>query len=111
MLIATDGAASLIVAVKEYFPKSLRQRYLAHKVRNLMSKVPEATPGGVQAGRAGGLPGAVCGDGPGATRPTRASALSAGAPARDPHDQPRSPSNTLEQAADEDNQRLLRCLG
>ena len=42
VLIATDGAAGLILAVKECFPKSLRQRCLAHKMRNLMAKVPEA---------------------------------------------------------------------
>lgn len=40
MLVATDGAPGLIRAVEEVFPKSLRQRCLAHKIRNLESKVP-----------------------------------------------------------------------
>ncbi len=41
LLIATDGAPGLIRAVEQVFPKSLRQRCLAHKIRNLESKVPE----------------------------------------------------------------------
>ena len=41
ILIATDGAPGLIRAAEEVFPKSLRQRCLAHKMRNLQSKVPE----------------------------------------------------------------------
>ena len=41
ILVATDGAPGLIRAVEELFPKSLRQRCLAHKLRNLQSKVPE----------------------------------------------------------------------
>ena len=40
VLIATDGAPGLIRAVEEVFPKSLRQRCLAHKMRNLEGKVP-----------------------------------------------------------------------
>jgi putative transposase len=40
LLVATDGAPGLIRAVEEVFPKSLRQRCLAHKIRNLESKVP-----------------------------------------------------------------------
>ena len=40
MLLATDGAPGLIRAVEEVFPKSLRQRCLAHKMRNLEAKVP-----------------------------------------------------------------------
>lgn len=40
VLIATDGAPGLIRAVEECFPASLRQRCLAHKMRNLLSKVP-----------------------------------------------------------------------
>lgn len=39
--VITDGAPGLIRAVEEVFPKSLRQRCLAHKLRNLQSKVPE----------------------------------------------------------------------
>jgi putative transposase len=40
VLVATDGAPGLIRAVEEVFPKSLRQRCLAHKMRNLEGKVP-----------------------------------------------------------------------
>ena len=40
VLIVTDGAPGLIRAVEECFPASLRQRCLAHKMRNLLSKVP-----------------------------------------------------------------------
>jgi transposase-like protein len=39
VLISTDGAPGLIRAVEEVFPKSLRQRCLAHKMRNLEAKV------------------------------------------------------------------------
>lgn len=42
VLVVTDGAAGVIKAVEEVFPDSLRQRCLAHKMRNLMNKVPEA---------------------------------------------------------------------
>ena len=40
VLVATDGAPGLMRAVEEVFPKSLRQRCLAHKMRNLEAKVP-----------------------------------------------------------------------
>lgn len=40
MLVATDGAPGLIRAVEECFPSSLRQRCLAHKMRNILAKVP-----------------------------------------------------------------------
>lgn len=40
-LVATDGAPGLIRAVEEVCPQSLRQRCLAHKLRNLGAKVPE----------------------------------------------------------------------
>jgi putative transposase len=40
VLVATDGAPGLIRAVEEEFPRSLRQRCLAHKMRNLEAKVP-----------------------------------------------------------------------
>jgi len=33
----------MIRAIEECFPRSARQRCLAHKMRNLQSKVPEAT--------------------------------------------------------------------
>jgi putative transposase len=41
ILGVTDGAPGLIRAFEEVFPRSLRQRCLAHKIRNLQSKVPE----------------------------------------------------------------------
>jgi transposase-like protein len=40
ILVITDGAPGLIRAAEEVFPRSLRQRCLAHKVRNLEGKVP-----------------------------------------------------------------------
>lgn len=40
LLIATDGAPGLIKAVEEMWPMSLRQRCLAHKMRNVLAKVP-----------------------------------------------------------------------
>lgn len=40
VLVITDGAPGLIAAVEQLFPTSLRQRCLAHKLRNLESKVP-----------------------------------------------------------------------
>ncbi|MFN0192976.1 MAG: IS256 family transposase [Aestuariivirga sp.] len=41
LLVASDGAPGLIRAIEECFPRSVRQRCLAHKMRNLQSKVPE----------------------------------------------------------------------
>jgi transposase-like protein len=41
ILVITDGAPGIRRAVEEVFPRSLRQRCLAHKLRNLESKVPE----------------------------------------------------------------------
>lgn len=41
VLVATDGAPGLIRAVEQVFPISLRQRCLAHRMRNLMGKLPE----------------------------------------------------------------------
>lgn len=41
ILVASDGAGGLIRALEEVFPRSLRQRCLAHKMRNLQAKVPE----------------------------------------------------------------------
>lgn len=41
LLVATDGAPGLIRAVEECLPASLRQRCLAHKMRNVLDKVPE----------------------------------------------------------------------
>src|SRR5213595_3259294 len=41
LLVISDGAPGIIRALEECFPRSLRQRCLAHKMRNLQSKVPE----------------------------------------------------------------------
>jgi putative transposase len=41
-LVATDGAPALIAAVEEIWPKSLRQRCVMHKTRNVLDKVPPA---------------------------------------------------------------------
>jgi len=40
VLITTDGAPGLIRAADEVWPKSLRQRCLAHKMRNILDKTP-----------------------------------------------------------------------
>jgi transposase-like protein len=42
LLGTTDGAPGLIRAFEECFPRSDRQRCLAHRMRNLQAKVPEA---------------------------------------------------------------------
>lgn len=41
LLTVTDGAPGLIRAVEECLPSSLRQRCLAHRMRNLANKLPE----------------------------------------------------------------------
>lgn len=41
LLVVTDGAPGLIAAVEKAFPRSVRQRCLAHKYRNLAKYVPE----------------------------------------------------------------------
>jgi transposase-like protein len=41
LLSSTDGAGGLIKAVEQCLPRSLRQRCLAHKMRNLAAKVPD----------------------------------------------------------------------
>ena len=41
LLVASDGAPGVIRAIEECLPRSIRQRCLAHKMRNLQSKVPE----------------------------------------------------------------------
>jgi transposase-like protein len=40
-LVASDGAPGMIRAIEECLPRSIRQRCLAHKMRNLQSKVPD----------------------------------------------------------------------
>lgn len=53
VLVVTDGAAGLIRAVETCFPSSLRQRCLAHKMRNIAAKLPDAARAEVtQAARA-----------------------------------------------------------
>jgi transposase-like protein len=47
-LVTTDGAPALIAAVKEIWPRSLRQRCLAHKLRNILDKVPDSVRPEVQ---------------------------------------------------------------
>jgi len=41
VLVVTDGAPGLIRAADECFPRSKRQRCLAHRMRNLLAKLPE----------------------------------------------------------------------
>jgi transposase-like protein len=41
LLVVSDGAPGMIRAIEECFPRAVRQRCLAHKLRNLLSKVPE----------------------------------------------------------------------
>jgi transposase-like protein len=41
ILVVTDGAPGLIRAVEECFPRSLRQRCLAHRMRNILAKLPQ----------------------------------------------------------------------
>ena len=41
LLLVSDGAPGIIRAIEECFPRTLRQRCLVHKMRNLQSKVPE----------------------------------------------------------------------
>jgi len=45
LTITSDGAPGLIRAISEMWPKSLRQRCLVHKVRNIVAKLPlDAVP-------------------------------------------------------------------
>jgi transposase-like protein len=41
LLVVCDGAPGIIKAIEICFPKSARQRCLAHRMRNLAAKVPE----------------------------------------------------------------------
>jgi putative transposase len=41
LLVASDGASGIIKAIEVCFPRSARQRCLAHRMRNLAAKVPE----------------------------------------------------------------------
>jgi transposase-like protein len=40
LLVVSDGAPGIIRAIEECFPRSARQRCLAHRLRNLAAKVP-----------------------------------------------------------------------
>ena len=57
LLVTSDGAPGIIKAIEVCFPRAARQRCLAHRMRNLVVKVPEDVAG-VQGPRAGGLSGA-----------------------------------------------------
>jgi transposase-like protein len=41
LLVVSDGAPGIIKAIETCFPRSARQRCLAHRMRNLSAKVPE----------------------------------------------------------------------
>ena len=41
LLVVSDGASGIIKAIETCFPRSARQRCLAHRMRNLAVKVPE----------------------------------------------------------------------
>lgn len=41
VLVISDGSNALISAISSKFPKADRQRCIAHKIRNLMSKLPK----------------------------------------------------------------------
>lgn len=41
VLVVSDGAPGIIKAILTCFPRSARQRCLAHRMRNLAAKVPE----------------------------------------------------------------------
>jgi putative transposase len=41
VLVISDGAPGLIGAAEQVFPRSLRQRCLVHRARNLLAKVPQ----------------------------------------------------------------------
>lgn len=45
LLGITDGAPGMLRAFEEVFDKSLRQRCLVHKARNVTSKGPQGGPG------------------------------------------------------------------
>lgn len=40
LLVVSDGAPGLLAAITAYFPKADRQRCIAHKLRNIASKLP-----------------------------------------------------------------------
>jgi transposase-like protein len=40
-LVTTDGSPAVVAAVEQVWPRSLRQRCLAHKKRNILDKLPD----------------------------------------------------------------------
>ena len=62
LLVVSDGAPGVIRAIEECFPRSGRQRCLAHRMRNLAVKVPTDLWPRVQDAGGGLLSGAVTGD-------------------------------------------------
>jgi putative transposase len=40
LLVISDGAAGLIAAIEQVYPKALRQRCLIHRLRNVAAKIP-----------------------------------------------------------------------
>jgi putative transposase len=49
LLVISDGAAGLVGAIERSMPRSLRQRCLIHRCRNLLAKVPAHAQGEVKA--------------------------------------------------------------
>jgi transposase-like protein len=49
LLVISDGAAGLVGAIERAMPRSLRQRCLIHRARNLLAKIPAHAQGDVKA--------------------------------------------------------------
>jgi putative transposase len=49
LLVISDGAAGLVGAIERSMPRSLRQRCLIHRARNVLAKVPAHAQGEVKA--------------------------------------------------------------
>ena len=64
ILVASDGAPGLIRAIEEVLPFSLRQRCLAHRMRNLAAKVSKERINEVTAHARAGLSGDLAHGGP-----------------------------------------------
>ena len=64
LLVVSDGAPGIIKAIEICFPRSARQRCLAHRMRNLAAKVPEDLWPELQGPHSGRLPGAEPGHRP-----------------------------------------------
>jgi putative transposase len=48
LLVISDGAPGLIIAIEQAFPKALRQRCLIHRARNVLAKVPAGMQGEIK---------------------------------------------------------------